>query len=164
MKLLPKSHTNSKGFTLIEILIVIVIIGILAALILAAINPIDQIKKANDVSKKSDSAELLNALERFYATFLYYPTCGGGYIGPCQITSSPTLVSSALLDEIVAKGEVKTEFKNKNTLASLYISQTASNETHVCFEPESKSFQAQAVVSSFCPNAGTPCICIPEQN
>ena len=64
---------SNKGFTLIELLIVVVIIGILSVAVLSAINPIEQINKATDQGKKSDAAELLNALERYFTTFQAYP-------------------------------------------------------------------------------------------
>ena len=55
------------GFTMIELLIVITILGILATAVLSAINPIEQINRGRDTGKRSDSEQLLSALERYNA-------------------------------------------------------------------------------------------------
>lgn len=61
------------GFTMIELLIVIAILGILAVAVLAAINPIEQINRGRDTGSRSDSEQLLSAIDRFYAYKGYYP-------------------------------------------------------------------------------------------
>lgn len=73
MKRLFKKGPNDGGFTLVELLIVIALIGVLAAALVATLNPIEQINKARDSRFKNDAAELLAAIERYYATQLYYP-------------------------------------------------------------------------------------------
>ena len=40
------------GFTLVELIIVIAVIGVLAVVLMMAINPIEQINKAKDTTKK----------------------------------------------------------------------------------------------------------------
>ena len=57
-----------KGFTLIELLVVITLIGILAVAVLSALNPIEQINKARDAGKRADSSQLLEALDRYFAS------------------------------------------------------------------------------------------------
>lgn len=64
---------NVKGFTLVELLIVIALIAILSVAVLATINPIEQANKAKDSSIQNDAAEVLNAYERFYANAQKYP-------------------------------------------------------------------------------------------
>lgn len=61
------------GFTLVELLIVIALIAILSVAVLATINPIEQANKARDASIQNDAAEVLNALERYYANSFTYP-------------------------------------------------------------------------------------------
>ncbi|MBU0766488.1 type II secretion system GspH family protein [Patescibacteria group bacterium] len=52
---------NRKAFTLIEILVVIGILGILAAVVIIAINPTKQLCDAHDVERRSMIRELNNA-------------------------------------------------------------------------------------------------------
>ena len=63
----------SKGFTLVELLIVIALIAILSVAVLATINPIEQANKARDARVQNDAAEVMNAYERYYASNNSYP-------------------------------------------------------------------------------------------
>jgi len=62
-----------KGFTLIELLVVITLIGILAIAVLSALNPIEQINKARDARKRADSAQILQAIDRYFASNEKFP-------------------------------------------------------------------------------------------
>lgn len=53
------------GFTLIEVLIVIGILAILAAIVLVAINPSRQFRQANNVQRESNVAALLSAVGQY---------------------------------------------------------------------------------------------------
>jgi prepilin-type N-terminal cleavage/methylation domain-containing protein len=65
------------GFTMIELLIVIAVLGILAVAVLAAINPIEQIKRGKDTGSRSDAEQQISAIDRFYASQGYYPWMTG---------------------------------------------------------------------------------------
>lgn len=56
---------NKKGFTLIEILIVIGIIAILAAIIIIAINPARQFAQARNTQRWSDVNAILNGVHQY---------------------------------------------------------------------------------------------------
>ncbi len=61
-----------RGFTIVELLIVIVVIGILAAITVVAYNGVQQ--KARDTERVSDVKQLQKSLELFYAERDYYPS------------------------------------------------------------------------------------------
>lgn len=62
-----------KGFTLVELIIVIAIIGILAAGLLVLLDPIEQINRANDAAKDSNARDAVRALDRYFAVKQAYP-------------------------------------------------------------------------------------------
>ena|SRR5258708_2512634 len=49
---------NKKGFTLIELLVVIAVLGVLAVVVIAAINPFQQLAKARDAGRQSVVSQL----------------------------------------------------------------------------------------------------------
>jgi prepilin-type N-terminal cleavage/methylation domain-containing protein len=51
-----------KGFTLIELVVVIGILAVLLTIVLVAINPARQFKQANDTKRRSDVNAILNAV------------------------------------------------------------------------------------------------------
>jgi prepilin-type N-terminal cleavage/methylation domain-containing protein len=57
-----KKYNKQKGFTLIEILVVIGIIAILAAVVIIAINPARQFSQARDSQRSSNVNAILNAV------------------------------------------------------------------------------------------------------
>jgi len=61
-----KPLKNSSGFTLLELLVVIVMLGILFASLLAAINPIGQMQKARDSKRIEDLVKINKALVQYY--------------------------------------------------------------------------------------------------
>src|SRR5438105_14972551 len=62
----------AKGFTIVELLIVIVVIGILAALVVVTYNGIQQ--KARDTERKTDINALHGQLEAYQAQNGKYPS------------------------------------------------------------------------------------------
>jgi type II secretion system protein G len=70
MKIL-KHKLNKKGFTILELLVVVAIIGLLAGVVMYAVN--DARKKARDAKRLSDIKQIQNALELYYDDYGYYP-------------------------------------------------------------------------------------------
>lgn len=62
---------RQSGFTIVELLIVIVIIGILATLVIVTFSGVQQ--RARDSERKTDINAIAGQLEAFYATNGFYP-------------------------------------------------------------------------------------------
>lgn len=58
-------HKDSKGFTLLELLIVIAIIGILSVVVILVLNPAETLKKARDSQRMADLNTLKTAIGLF---------------------------------------------------------------------------------------------------
>jgi len=91
---------SQRGFTLLEILIVIAIIGILAAVVLASLN--SSRVKARDAQRVAQLKEVEKALAIYYTTNGRYPAGGGsGDTAPLVQTSIPSaLVTGGLLGSL----------------------------------------------------------------
>lgn len=63
---------QNKGFTIVELLIVIVVIGILAGLVITTYNGIQQ--KARNTERTTDLKTFQSQLEAFYAQNAHYPS------------------------------------------------------------------------------------------
>ena len=74
----------NRGFTMTELLVVIAIIGVLAAAVLSTINLVEQINKGRDTGLRSDSAEMVNAIERYFAVHEFWP-----WLGDCATLVAP---------------------------------------------------------------------------
>jgi prepilin-type N-terminal cleavage/methylation domain-containing protein len=78
---------NKKGFTLIEILVVIGLIAILAAIVLIAINPAKQFAQARNSQRVSNVQTILNALGQDLADHKG--------VSSCTISASTTIGTGA---------------------------------------------------------------------
>lgn len=61
------------GYTLVELLIVIAIVGVLASIVTITLNPLQQLGKANDAKRKQDLGEVQRGLELYYQDNERYP-------------------------------------------------------------------------------------------
>jgi prepilin-type N-terminal cleavage/methylation domain-containing protein len=96
---------NSKGFTIVELLIVIVVIGILAAITIVAYNGVQQRARNTQVNAGVDT--YYKALRSYHAVNGSYPTTAGclgdGYpAGRCWEGDSGTFDVNATLDSNLA--------------------------------------------------------------
>lgn len=165
---------NQHGFTMIELLIVISILGILAVAVLSAINPVEQINRGRDTGTRSDAEQLISAVDRFNAFQGYYPwqtdaddtvdelmTLGAEPIlvsadAPIDAADCSTLnklsTGTALDTNTCTTGtdELKSTFSDRivNNPSSrdmfMYNSGLPGSSTYVCFVPQSGAFQTEA--------------------
>lgn len=88
-RLVRKGHRFSRlGFTLVELLVVISIIGILASLIV--VNLAGARERARDTQRKNDLRQVQTALRLYFNDFQEYPVSGPGSAGAISITHGGT--------------------------------------------------------------------------
>lgn len=82
---------KQKGFTLIELLVVIAIIGLLASIVLLALNSARA--KSRDSKRLADVRQLTSAMELYYNDYSGYPATATalvpGYIGALPTAPTP---------------------------------------------------------------------------
>jgi len=95
---------DSHGFTIVELLIVIVVIATLAAISVVAYNGIQQ--RARDAQRVQDIQVLAKALELYYIDNGHYPACTGSTSingSWCTTADSSWANMSPLLADYIAK-------------------------------------------------------------
>lgn len=160
MKLTVLTNKMQQGFTLVELLVVIGILGVLVAALLATLDPLEQIRKGNDSARLSIAREYQQAYTRYYANKGLFPWVDPDGAGPLAADCTATLPVAAATtpvtltsltnsggtgcnDVLVTSGELKSSKIPSNLTSSpnsLIISTTANNDrVVVCFRPASKS-------------------------
>lgn len=70
---------GSSGFTLVELLTVVGIIGILIIGTLTVLDPFSQFQKANDAKRKADLSQIQKALETYFQDNNKYPSSSSDF-------------------------------------------------------------------------------------
>ncbi len=164
---------SSLGFTLVELLIVIALLGIIALIVIAAINPIEQANRARDTGMRADGAQLLSAIDRYFAIRQDFPwvtqsTTGAsnddafGYVSAGTYTVGLCADGGLGVDNCDANGvlivdeELKPEFRNRKFIdAHVATPQDIQDllvlgkedqvqSAYVCYIPMSKSNRTEA--------------------
>ncbi|HTB49263.1 MAG TPA: prepilin-type N-terminal cleavage/methylation domain-containing protein [Verrucomicrobiae bacterium] len=93
---LKKRNLDGKGFTIVELLIVIVVIGILALLVITTYSGIQA--KARNAKRQTDIQSLQTQLEAFFSQNGYYPSLGDMNSASWRGTNMKSLDVNALVD------------------------------------------------------------------
>lgn len=110
---------TSKGFTLIELLVVIAIIGVLAGAIIVAIDPAEQIARANDAGRKTQAGQLADAMQT--------------YIVAQGLAAAPAAGTSVWQTTLFNGGEIKRTFTAPSGATA--CAPAANNQTGYCYAP-----------------------------
>ncbi len=92
-----KKIAKNKGFTLIEILVVIGIIALLAAIVIIAINPARQFAQARNSQRTSNLNTILNAIGQNLADNKGVTTCSGITAATTTIGTGGTNLATCLV-------------------------------------------------------------------
>ncbi|MFH1565773.1 MAG: prepilin-type N-terminal cleavage/methylation domain-containing protein [bacterium] len=117
---------NIKGFTLVELLVVIVLVSIVASMSLVALNPASIFARSRDSKRFADMAFLMNAFERYNIDNGSYPDSADimrvssslpqGQTGPLQSATSGWIVGD--MSKLISR--LSTDPKNEDFLVYRY--------------------------------------------
>lgn len=100
-----KTSYVSSGFTLVELLVVMAIVGVLAVGLVVAINPLEMMARARDTTRKQTLGQLQRAIESYRIANGNYPSTPSGW---CGYTGSAWSCGTDWIPGLVAAKEVKT--------------------------------------------------------
>ncbi len=163
-----------KAFTLVELLIVIGLLGAIALIVISAINPIEQANRARDARFNADSAQMVSAIERYFAAHSTFPwmDCGTSCsswdssddeFAFTGVGTQPVGLCGADCDTaglLVTSNEMKTEFLGRDFITGPANQTTtgemdqkiflgkgsgSSSSVYACFVPKAKSNREKAI-------------------
>ncbi len=88
-----KTNIKTKGFTIVELLVVIVVIGILAAITMVSYSGVTT--KANLSANKANASSVISAADAYFAEYGTYPTKATLSNGSVKVPSSIVIGDTA---------------------------------------------------------------------
>ncbi len=139
------TNTTKKGFTLVELLIVIAILGVLATAITVVLNPAELLAQARDGQRMSDLDTMRTALGTYVSQANTINLGGeGGTAGQCMATtgasngpfSNTTLPAAVTSRAVNGSGWVDVNFTqlSSSPLGILPVDPTNSTTYNYCFK------------------------------
>ncbi|KKS96689.1 MAG: hypothetical protein UV73_C0009G0040 [Candidatus Gottesmanbacteria bacterium GW2011_GWA2_43_14] len=139
-----KQKSSNPGFTLIEILIVVALLGALTIGLLATLDPFQQIRKGADSARRTMASDLYRAFIAYQATKGSFPWTADV---PATLANDTSMTdgTTGYITALVNSGELKSNFITAagSNLGKLYVTSTDTAgvyDLNVCYLPESKSF------------------------
>lgn len=163
---------TARGFTLVELLIVIALLGVIATIVIAAINPIEQSKRAADAGQKADASQLVSAYQRYFVSHNEYPwnvtspstyktaDAAFGFVD-VQNTDAGLCSTSGCSNggELITSGELQTAFLSRGFIGTTTMSKQlfigigaattqGQSTVYVCWVPQSSSARQNLATNS----------------
>jgi len=130
-KKLTAVRNQEKGFTLVELLVVIGILAIIMVITIIAINPVQQFQNSRNSQRQSDVTSILDAIYQYEAqnagtmpgtlstmttgTPYNLASAGGNFVDLCQITSGVSILVPTYLADMPSDPSQSTPKTPANT-------------------------------------------------
>ncbi|TXG76517.1 prepilin-type N-terminal cleavage/methylation domain-containing protein [Candidatus Dojkabacteria bacterium] len=157
---LGRKNSLEKGFTFVELVVVIGIVGILTVATAALINPSLQLKRSRDADRKADLKNIQLALEIYRSDQGTYPVVTGTVAANCP-TSSPSMLLQLESDGSCPVDPTKIYIQNiskdpKTRANYYYSSATGSTYTlYSCLENANDTEKLSASTVPALPDSAT---------
>ena len=120
-----KNSSNTKGFTLIELIIVIGVLGVLAAALLIAIDPLEQLARGRDSGRLSSVTQLGRAFQ--------------AYLAGQNLSAYPVISTTWQTTYLVASGDIKNGIILNPAPKTSCDPTAAYAEGNFCYKPLTKT-------------------------
>lgn len=149
-----------KGFTLVEVLVVIFLIALIAIIVIAVINPVEQLKRAKDAAREQNAETLLSAIYRYQVTREENPEI----LASADSISCEEIVQTAPIYDIKSLEAELSSWFSKEIIQSgseLYVGFDNQGRTKVCYRAEAISNKSK-VAEGGCTVPPFSYLCLPR--
>lgn len=151
---------QKKGFTLVEVVVVVAILGILAVGVIISIDPIELMNRASDSTTLSLARDFTSAANQFQTNRLYSAACADGecvsYVDSLSTSSTVALSTLTTVNSSLVNAGATTEattFTSHRQASQIQVSLTTVDQPKdtvfvLCWLPKSKQQKAEAQTSN----------------